>query len=108
MASAAKYKEHLKLLHDEASKVIDDLSSLSKVIADVGDKTSQEAQEDVGEYLEKEIANLQERMTQLNQKVRESAKIADDHVRTNPYLYILGSLGLGFLLGKITTPRSRE
>ncbi len=108
MAAKQKIKNDLKLISDEASKVIDDLSHLGKVLAEAGGDQTKEAKEKLDYFLEEQISSLKKRMEVINTKVSQSAKMADKHVRANPYLYILGSLGLGFLLGKVIAPRYHE
>ncbi len=108
MATTVKHKDNLKVLKDEASKVMDDLSNLGKVLSEVGEEKTAEVREKADSYLTQEFERLHERINALSEKIAESTKVADKHVRANPYLYILGSLGLGFLLGKVMTPRSRD
>lgn len=108
MAVKQRFKHDLKLISDEASKFMDDLSNLGKVLAEAGEDQVKETKENIEEYFTTQFAELKERMLVLKNKVSESAKVADAHVHTNPYPYILGSLGIGLLLGKIIALRSRD
>ncbi len=103
-----KHKDDYSQLRNEASKLVDDISRLGKVLADVGESKSQEAKDDINEFITEEFASLKQRLEQISQKLAAQAKSTDQHVRTNPYLYILGALGLGFLLGKLGAPHSRD
>ena len=108
MSARQKLKSDLNVLRGEASKVVDDLSRLGNALADVGEVNSKDVKEDVNEFFEKEFAALKKRLEGLDTEIAHMAKAADKHIHANPYLYILGSLGLGFLLGKIRAPRSHE
>ncbi len=105
MAAPAKQQDNLKVLREEASKVIDDLSHLGKVLAEVGEDRSTEAKEKTEAYLSREFERLHERLNTLGERIAESTRAADRHIRANPYLYIMGSMGLGFLMGKILSTR---
>jgi len=108
MVAKLKRRDDFKVLRDEATKIVDDLSHLRKVMAEVGHEKSAEFKENVDDFLEKELGSLKQRLGELSDKIGEHAKTADRHVHDNPYPYILGSLGLGYLLGKIGAPRSND
>lgn len=108
MATKTKAKSDFDALRDEASKVIDDLSQLGKVLGQIGEEKSKDAKEDLDAFFQTEIANIKKRLEGLSGKIGESAQTADKHVRANPYLYILGALGIGYILGKLLTRQSRD
>lgn len=108
MVAKLRQKADLNLLRDEASKVMDDLSHLGKVLAEVGEEANREVKEDTNAMMVRQISTLKERISELNQKVMENAKSVDRHVRSNPYPYILSSLGVGFIVAKIMRPRTRD
>lgn len=108
MVAKLRQKADLNLLRNEASKVMDDLSNLGKVLAEVGEETSQDVKEDVKAVLERQISSLKDRITELNHKVAENARVVDRHVRANPYLYIISSMGVGFLMAKLIPSRSQS
>lgn len=107
MVAKLKRRDDLRVLREEANKIVDDLSHLSKAIADAGQEKAGEMKEDVEEFFNTELTSMKQRLGELGDKIGQQAKSADRHVHANPYPYILGSLGLGFLLGKVVAPRSK-
>ncbi len=101
-------KNDLNLLKAEASKIMDDLSQLGKVLTDVGEAKAGEVKQDMDKLLEQEFTAMKKRLESLSGQIAELAKGVDQHVHANPYLYILGAVGLGLLLGKFVAPRSRK
>jgi ElaB/YqjD/DUF883 family membrane-anchored ribosome-binding protein len=103
-----KHKDDFSDLRNEANKLVEDISRLGKVLVDVGESKSKEAKDDIDEFIADEFASLKKRLELISQKIASQAKSTDKHVHSNPYLYILGALGLGFLLGKFGAPQSRD
>lgn len=108
MVTKLRTKDEYEVLRSEASKVMEDLSHFGKTIAEVGKEATTDVKENVVEFLSDEISSLKARVDDLAKKVSDRAKATDAHVHANPYKYILGSIGIGFLLGKLGYPRLRE
>ena len=108
MATQMKLNNDFKMIQDEASKVIEDLSHLGRVLAEVGGEQSRAVKENFGEAIQEEIASLKSRIRALNGQIVERSKAADKHVHANPYPYMLGSLGMGLLLGKMLSREHAE
>jgi len=108
MTSKTKTKNDVNVLRHEASKMMEDLAHLAEALAEVGEHKTDELKTALGDKYSKEIESLKERLEGISEKVTELAKSTNKHVHANPYLYILGSLGLGLLLGKFLAPRSRD
>lgn len=102
-----KLKSEIEMLRRDASKIVSDISSLSKTVGTVGKEKSQEVAEEVSKRAEMELNALRERMSVLEERSREYAKALDSSVKQNPYIYILGFLGLGLLLGKLGASGNR-
>jgi ElaB/YqjD/DUF883 family membrane-anchored ribosome-binding protein len=89
----------IKSLEKDAAALMAELSRLSeklKAAASAGADTAQAG----ASALADELRTLESRVSVLSSESRKALTQLDQSVRTNPYLYILGALGLGFLLGK--------
>lgn len=101
------YKEELESLRSEANRVVKDISTLSSSMAELGKNTSKDLSDKVNRKADAEMKMLRQRLESIEDKIKEYSQTVDGHVRSNPYLYIFGSLGLGALLGKLLTSKSR-
>jgi ElaB/YqjD/DUF883 family membrane-anchored ribosome-binding protein len=102
------FKHDLKLISEEASKVISELSNLGKTLVETGGDQTKDVKENLDSFVSEQIDNLKESLKSMQSMITENAKVADEHIRTNPYWYILGTLGLGFVLGKVLAQYSRK
>lgn len=100
-----KLKSEIETLKEDASKLVSDMSSLSKTIGSVGKEKSGEMADEISKRAEIDLNTIKKRMHELEERGKEYSATVDAHVKQNPYLYILGFLGLGLLLGKLTTPK---
>jgi len=108
MANTAKIRDDLDTLKDDASKVISDITRLSKKIRDVGTDKSKEVVSDIDAKLRDEMKSLRERLDTMQAQMQEYGKDLDRQVHKHPYSFILGALGAGFLLGKLLPLRSAK
>jgi len=53
-----------------------------------------------------EIASIKHGIDALGTRVADVARTANKSVHANPYPYVLGSLGVGFIVSKILKSRS--
>jgi len=102
-----KLKNEIETLREDASKIVSDISSLSKTMGSASKEKSQQIAESISKQAEEELKILRTRMRELEERSKKYAKVVDQHVKQNPYLYILGFLGMGVLLGKLLAPKSR-
>jgi ElaB/YqjD/DUF883 family membrane-anchored ribosome-binding protein len=101
MGTQIQTSNEFKLIQEEASRVMADLSHLGKFLADVTKKESQNMKEDISGAIQEELHSLKKRIRTVNSQIIEQGKAADLKIHANPYPYILGSLGVGLLLGKM-------
>jgi hypothetical protein len=101
----------LRAMLADSLQMMEELSELTRRLAHLS-KTAAEPSPDgvTGEptgpsdeqidSLAVEFQHLQQRLASLASEGRRAATQVDANIRQNPYLYLLGALGLGFLLGK--------
>lgn len=92
-------------LKRDASQVLDNLTDLSRRLAEAGRERTCELAKDVSEHLEEDLEKLRQKLDVLNKELQTLGKSVDSHVRSNPYLYVMGALGAGAILGKIFRSR---
>jgi len=91
----------IQRLIDDAALMMDELASLSRKLGDLGQANGAGGNgHDVVGDLQEHFRAFSERMRGFSQESRKTVIGLDDNIRTNPYVFILCALGLGFLLGK--------
>jgi ElaB/YqjD/DUF883 family membrane-anchored ribosome-binding protein len=80
--------------------------TMNREMENIKDNASR-VSDDVRAYVSDQMENLSHRLEDLSQQMRDRAGQLDVHVRHNPYYYILGAVGLGFLLAKATSSSTR-
>lgn len=108
MATNPKFVDDIEELKTDASKVLTDISKLSRSIPEAGKASAVGLSQDAMKTVEASIAEIQGRLTELSDQLGKQVKKADKNVHENPYLYMAGAVGVGFLLGKLLFPRTRE
>ena len=96
--------ERVAALKADAAKVMEDLGTLTKTLADLGKGKADDLSAETIAGMEKQLRAIQDRATTVVGEGRKSLQDLDQSVRANPYIYILGALGLGMLLGKARRP----
>ena len=99
--ATARAKDSINALKTDAEQMAKDLSELTSAIASIGRESTERLSEEVVKRLEDQLDAVTTRIAALRGQVYEGAEKVDAHVKSNPYLYLLGAAGLGFLLGKI-------
>lgn len=97
---------NVEALKKDASQVLNNLTDLSRRLAEVGRERSGDLARGVSEHFEEDIERLREKVDVMSRDLQKLGKSVDTHVRTNPYFYVLGALGAGAILGKIFRRRS--
>jgi ElaB/YqjD/DUF883 family membrane-anchored ribosome-binding protein len=54
------------------------------------------------------MQDLSLRIKAMSEEIKVAAEKVDTHVKSHPYAYILGGVGLGFLLGKIPVSSTKH
>jgi ElaB/YqjD/DUF883 family membrane-anchored ribosome-binding protein len=98
---AVRTKDNLLALRKDAAQMVQDLSELTGKLAETGKDFTGEIKDDLVQQLDKQLQELSTRMKSLGDEVKADSQKVDQHLREHPYGYILGAVGLGFLLGKI-------
>ncbi len=94
-------KERVQTLQADAARMLDDLSELSAKLKDVGKAKAEELGNEAVAQWNEQLKTLQEKLSSLSKDSEQALAQVDKSVRANPYLYIIGALGLGLLLGKV-------
>lgn len=93
-------QDRVKSLQKDASRVLQEISDLSSKLREVGASKLEEVSSETVAILQRQLAELEAKTAGLNIEGRKILGNLDKSVKANPYLYILGALGLGLLLGK--------
>lgn len=93
-------KERVQTLQADAAKMLDDLSTISAKLKDVGKQKAEELSSEAVAQLQEQLKTLQEKLGTLSKDSEQVLQAIDKSVRANPYLYIAGALGVGILVGK--------
>jgi ElaB/YqjD/DUF883 family membrane-anchored ribosome-binding protein len=101
-------KERVESLQADASRVLREISDLSAKLRDVSKEKMAEVSDETVSLLKQSLADLEERAASLNIEGRKLLGELDKKVRANPYMFILGALGLGVLLGKWVGSQDRR
>jgi ElaB/YqjD/DUF883 family membrane-anchored ribosome-binding protein len=100
MAAKPKLNSNLVALRNDASRVIDDIQKLSAALKTTGRDRVETARADVIDALETQLETLKERLVNLTDTIQTYAMQVDKHVTANPYPYMAGATGIGFLIGR--------
>ncbi|MCX6110522.1 MAG: hypothetical protein NTZ90_13070 [Proteobacteria bacterium] len=99
-ASLAADPRILSLMNDTAI-MMDELSRLSRKLGELGKEQEDNRNgHDVVAELQDHFRAFSERMKDFSEESRRTISGLDNNVHSNPYVFILCALGLGFLLGK--------
>jgi ElaB/YqjD/DUF883 family membrane-anchored ribosome-binding protein len=101
MATHAKTKDSISSLKGDAEQMAKDLSELTSAIGQIGKEGGERLSEEIVKKLEDQLDMVTTRLNSLRSDVKAGAEKVDAHVKSNPYLYLLGAAGLGFFLGKM-------
>lgn len=93
--------EGLSGLEAEASKMMKDLDSLVGQLKELGQTAPGDLRDAATEALTAQFKVLQAKLGELTANHQETIAKVDRSVKAHPYLFILGALGLGVLLGKV-------
>lgn len=99
--ATARAQDSLQALKSDAEQMAKDLSELTSAISSFGREGSERLTEEVVKRLEDQLDAVTSRISGLRSQVTAGAEKVDSHVKSNPYVYLLGAAGLGFFLGKI-------
>lgn len=87
-------------LEADAAKMMKELDGLVGKIKDLGKQKPDEIKDAAVNALNEQMKALQDKLGALTKEHQETLDKIDKSVRANPYLFILGALGLGLLVGK--------
>lgn len=107
MQSSKKSLSAIEDLKKDASQVVENLADLSKRLASVGKSKTEEMSKELAVRFEDDVEKLKKQVEVLNRDASKLAKRLGGHVRKNPYLYVVGALAMGALVGKLSSPRVR-
>ena len=87
-------------LEADAAKMMKELDGLVGKIRELGKTKPDELKDAAVTALTDQMKALQQKLGNLTEEHKETLGKIDKSVRANPYLFILGALGIGLLLGK--------
>jgi ElaB/YqjD/DUF883 family membrane-anchored ribosome-binding protein len=93
--------DNLLALRKDAAQMVQDLTELTEKLAVSGKDYTKEVKEEVLQRIDTQMHELSSRMKELGDDIKAGSAKVDLHVKSHPYAYILGAVGLGFLLGKV-------
>lgn len=97
---AVSYADNLLALRKDAAQIVSDITQLTEQIASSGADLTKEIKGEMVGKLRAQMEAVSMHLKDLNENLKAASQKADTHVKTYPYAYILGALGLGFLLAK--------
>ena len=98
-------QDKIGALQQDASRVLKEISELSSRLREVGKEKLSEVSDDTVSLLKNQLSALQKQASNISEDSKELFASIDKSVRANPYTFIIGALGLGFLLGKLFRSR---
>lgn len=106
--ATAQVKDSMTALKGDAEQMLKDLSEITAAIGSLGREGSERLSEEVVKRLEDQLDAVTTGISALRGQVSEGLETVDAHVKGNPYLYLIGAAGLGFLLGKMLPSLKRS
>lgn len=94
-------------LKKDATQVVENLADLSKKLAAAGKNKTEDLSKELSVRFEDDIERLKKHIEVLNRDASKLAKQVHGHVRKNPFLYVVGALAVGALVGKLSSPRAQ-
>lgn len=98
MAQSGKTK--IAGLEADAAKMMSELDGLVGKLKELGKTDPNELKDAATEALTEQFKALQKKLGELTADHQETIAMLDKNVKAHPYMFILGALGLGILLGK--------
>lgn len=100
--------DRVAALQEDATRVLREISDLSAKLRAIGKEKMTEVSDETVTLLKQSLADLEEKAATLNLESRKMLEGLDKKVRANPYMFILGALGIGVLLGKLMGSQGRR
>lgn len=101
MPAQKKLSSDIDSMKNDATKVIENLSTLSAQLTEVTKNEVEGMATDAYEKISHEIAAYRETLDGIKKNVQARLQTVDQTVKSNPYPFLLGSVGLGFIIGKL-------
>jgi ElaB/YqjD/DUF883 family membrane-anchored ribosome-binding protein len=101
MPTPIRVKEEINALKNDADKMVKDISKLSAELTEAGIEQAKAATGEVSKYIKLKMEQLRDKMGEANKLMSNYGNKIDHSVRSNPYAFIGGSIGIGWLLSKM-------
>ena len=108
MPTPIRVKEEMSALKSDADKMVRDISNLSAELTAAGIDHALTVSNEVSHYTQQKIAQLRLKIDEANKLMAAYGTKVNSSVRNNPYPFIGGSLGVGFVLGKFLRSRGQS
>jgi ElaB/YqjD/DUF883 family membrane-anchored ribosome-binding protein len=108
MEKSTEVRRDVDNLKDDATSVMAELSEIARSLRETGKEWTKELRDELGNRIDRDVETIKRKLGEIEELSKEYLTSADRHVRTNPYYYIAGSLGLGVLIGKFFLRSSRN
>lgn len=93
-------------LKSEANKMVQNLSAISSRVTDTTMDSMTKLADNTLERIHTELQDYREKLDKVRKSAQRTLFTVDKKVKSNPYPYIAGSIGIGLLLGKLFRPAS--
>jgi ElaB/YqjD/DUF883 family membrane-anchored ribosome-binding protein len=108
MPTPIRVKDEVSTLRHDADTLIQDITKLSAMLSSAGLEAAEEKGSQIANSIQAQLTELRKRVAGLNEVMKEYSENMDHAVRSNPYTYLFGALGIGYLLGKLPLGNSRS
>ena len=98
--SDSQPKKPVAGLQADAIKMMGELSALSTRLRDASQQTAEGLGDEAVAQLNEQLSAIQDRLKTMTADSEKVLGQLDKSIRANPYVYLVGALGLGVLLGK--------
>jgi len=101
MATQIRIKEEINTIQHDANRVFRDISRLSSRLGAAGLEAVESGSDQLAGTMQMRLADLRSRIADINGAMKEYGGRAGQTVRSHPYAFACGALGIGYLLGKL-------
>ena len=96
-----KANKEIETLKADTGKVIRDLTTLTSSLTSGAASSISAAAESFQGHSSEELNRIRVKLSDLSKQLEVGVKRADANVQAYPYMWVLGALGVGLLLGAV-------
>lgn len=106
MLASNRISNEIDSMKKDATKVIENLSTLSTHLTEVTKNEVGDFASEAYNKISHEVAGYRDTLNSIKINVQRRLKDVDKSVKTNPYPFLVGSVGIGYIMGKLLRHRS--